>query len=200
MTKQEFLAALRKGLIGLPQEDIEERIIFYGEMIDDRTEEGMSEEAAVNAIGSVEQIVTQVKADIPLSKLVKEKVTPKRSLKTWEKVCVAVGSPIWVSLLIAFFAVVFAVYAAVWSVMVALWAIEFTLAACSVGLIASAVISLMKGNVPVMIVVIGGASVCAGFSILMHYACKGTLKGITFLSKKIYIGMKGLFVRKENAQ
>ena len=39
MTKQEFLAELRRGLSGLPQNDIEERLNFYSEMIDDRMEE-----------------------------------------------------------------------------------------------------------------------------------------------------------------
>ncbi len=33
MNKQEFLTDLRKALSGLPQDDIEERIAFYGEMI-----------------------------------------------------------------------------------------------------------------------------------------------------------------------
>ena len=44
MNKQEFLAELRKGLSGLPQDDIEERLIFYDEMLEDRIEEGLSEE------------------------------------------------------------------------------------------------------------------------------------------------------------
>ncbi len=43
MNKQAFLTQLRKGLSGLPQEDIEERLAFYSEMIDDRIEEGLSE-------------------------------------------------------------------------------------------------------------------------------------------------------------
>lgn len=47
MNKQEFLVKLRKGLSGLPKEDIEERLTFYSEMIDDRMEEGLSEEEAV---------------------------------------------------------------------------------------------------------------------------------------------------------
>ena len=44
MNKQEFLAELRRGLSGLPRDDIEERLSFYGEMLDDRIEEGLSEE------------------------------------------------------------------------------------------------------------------------------------------------------------
>ena len=38
MHKQEFLAQLRKGLSGMPQDDIEERLVFYSEMVDDRME------------------------------------------------------------------------------------------------------------------------------------------------------------------
>ena len=44
MTKKEFLSGLRKKLSGLPQEDSEERLNFYSEIIDDRVEEGLSEE------------------------------------------------------------------------------------------------------------------------------------------------------------
>ncbi len=51
MSKQEFLAQLKDGLSGLPQSDIEERVAFYEEMIDDRIEEGLSEEQAVSEIG-----------------------------------------------------------------------------------------------------------------------------------------------------
>ena len=47
MNKQEFLAQLRKGLSGLPKEDIDERLTFYSEMIDDRMEDGIPEETAV---------------------------------------------------------------------------------------------------------------------------------------------------------
>lgn len=59
MNKQEFLKELRGRLAGLPEEDIDERLTFYGEMIEDRMEEGLSEAEAVSAIGSVDEIVTQ---------------------------------------------------------------------------------------------------------------------------------------------
>ena len=47
MSKSEFLTALRARLGGLPQGDVAERLDFYSELIDDRMEEGLSEEAAV---------------------------------------------------------------------------------------------------------------------------------------------------------
>lgn len=40
MSKKEFLNKLRKGLFGLPKDDIEEHINFYGEMIDVDTSNG----------------------------------------------------------------------------------------------------------------------------------------------------------------
>ena len=79
MNKQEFLRGLRTALSGLPQDDIEERVTFYGEMIDDRIEEGMSEDEAVAGIGTVDEVRAQTIAEIPLQKLVKEKVSGNAS-------------------------------------------------------------------------------------------------------------------------
>ena len=65
MRKQEFLGQLRKGLATLPPNDIAEHLAFYNEMIDDRMEEGLSEEDAVAAVGSVEKIIGQIVAESP---------------------------------------------------------------------------------------------------------------------------------------
>ena len=94
MNKQEFLGKLRSGLSGLPQGDIEERLTFYSEMIDDRMEEGISDEEAVCEIGSVDEIVSQIIADIPFTKLVREKIKPNRTLRPWEIVLLVLGSPV----------------------------------------------------------------------------------------------------------
>ena len=101
MSKQELFERLQNGLNGLPKEDIDERLMFYSEMIDDRAEEGLSEEQAVSAVGDVEEIVRQVIADTPLAKIAKERIKPKRRLKAWEITLLAIGSPIWLSLGIA---------------------------------------------------------------------------------------------------
>ena len=50
MTKQEFSDKLKKLLSSLTEEEISERIGFYLEMIDDRIEEGLSEDEAVSAV------------------------------------------------------------------------------------------------------------------------------------------------------
>lgn len=81
MNKQEFLTELRAKLSGLPTDDVEERLSFYGEMIDDRTEEGVTEEQAVEEMGSVDQIASQIISEVPLTKIVREKIKPKGVLK-----------------------------------------------------------------------------------------------------------------------
>ena len=197
MNKKEFLEELRKGLSGLPQDDIEERLTFYSEMIDDRMEEGLSQEEAVAEIGSVKDIVSQIMSEIPLSRLVKEKVKPKRALRAWEIVLLALGSPIWISLLIAALAIVFSVYVVLWSVIICLWAAGLGIAGGSLGGILSAVIFSIQGNFLQGAAVLGATLVCAGIFILWFFICQQTLKGILLLTKKLALGFKYLFVGKE---
>lgn len=197
MNKNEFLEELRKGLSGLPQDDIEERLTFYSEMIDDRMEEGLSQEEAVAEIGSVKDIVSQIMSEIPLSRIVKEKVKPKRALRAWEIVLLALGSPIWISLLIAALAIVFSVYVVLWSVIICLWAAGLGIAGGSLGGILSAVIFTIQGNFLQGAAVLGATLVCAGIFILWFFICQQTLKGILLLTKKLALGFKYLFVGKD---
>ena len=60
MTKTEFVLELTSKLSLLPWEEVEDRISFYVEMIDDRMEDGLSEEEAVAAVGSVDEIAAQI--------------------------------------------------------------------------------------------------------------------------------------------
>ena len=60
MNKKEFLAALRAGLAGLPEADVQHWLDFYSEIIEDRMEEGMTESEAVAGGGWGHEIVTQI--------------------------------------------------------------------------------------------------------------------------------------------
>ena len=50
MNKKEFLSELQSKLCGLPQKDVDEHLSFYSEAIDDRIEDGLSEEEAEEQI------------------------------------------------------------------------------------------------------------------------------------------------------
>ncbi len=199
MSKQEFLVQLRKGLSGLPQDDIEERLTFYSEMIDDRMEEGFSAEEAVSAVGSVDEIVAQVVADIPLTKFAKERIKSKRRLNAGEIVLLALGSPIWLSLGVAVFAVILSLYISLLSVIISLWAVFASLAACSVGGVLACVIFIVGGNDASGIAMLAAGIVCAGLSIFMFYGCKIATMGVLMFTKKIAIWIKNCFIKKEAA-
>ncbi len=197
MNKLEFLEQLRKALSGLPEDDIDERLTFYSEMIDDKIEDGISEETAVNEIGSIDEIVDQTIEDIPLSKLVKEKITLKKRLKVWEIVLLALGSPIWLSLIIAIIAIVISIYVALWSVIVALWAVFASLAACGlIGIIGGIYFAISSNGFTGLAIVAAGFT-CAGLSIFMFFGCKEVTKVILKLTKKLAIHIKNYFIKRE---
>ncbi len=200
MSKQEFLAELEARLFGLPHDDIGDRLTFYSEIIDDRMEEGLSEEDAVSEIGSVDEIVSQIVAEVPFTKIVKEKIKPKRALKAWEIVLLALGSPIWIPLLIAAFAVIFAAYVVVWSFIVSLWAIELSVAACSLAGIFAVFVFLIRGNAVIGIAMLGTGAFFAGLSILLFFGSKQATKYILHLTKKMALGIKSMFVGKEDVK
>ena len=199
MNKAEFLDQLRQKLTGLPKQELEDRLNFYSEMIDDRIEEGVSEEDAVSDIGTTDSVAAEIIAGIPLSKIAKERIKPKRRLRAWEIVLLALGSPIWLSLLIAAFAVTLSLYVVLWSVIISIWVVFASLSACAFGGIIAGGIFAACGSASAGIAMIGASMVCAGLAIFLFFGCTATTKGIIVLTKKIAIAIKKSFIRKENA-
>lgn len=199
MNKLEFINALRQKLSGLPQREVEERLGFYAEMIDDRMEEGLPEEDAVSEIGSVDSVAEQILSEIPLSKIAKESIKPQRKLAAWEIVLICVSLPVWLPLLCAAFAVIVSIYAVIWSLIVALWAIFVSLAACAVGVLAAAVVLSIFSNPIAGVWLIGASLLLAGLSIFLFFACREATRGTALLTKAIALGIKKLFIKKEVA-
>lgn len=197
MTKQEFLSKLCHSLLVLPEGDIEERIAFYSEIIDDKIEEGLSEEEAIKEIGSVEEIVSCIIADIPLSKLVKEKIKPKRSLTALEILLIILGIPVWFPVLSAIGAVILALYVSIWALLISLWAVFASITGCSIGGIVSGIVIAVTGHTLTGVAMFSLGVFCAGISIFAFFGCKAATKGIFIMTKKIVIGIKNLFLKKE---
>ena len=196
MTKVNFILELNERLVGLPRFEVEEHLNFYIEVIEDRMEDGMTEEEAVAAAGSIDDIAEEIIAEIPLYKIAKEKIKPKRRLKGAEIVLLAAGSPVWVPLLIAAVTVVFSLYISLWAVVVSLWAVFGSFAGCFVGGIAASVILLVGKNLS-GIAMIGAAIVCGGIAIISFIGCRAATKGCVLLTKKMAICIKKLFIKKE---
>ena len=197
MKKNEFMIQLIYGLSSLPQAEIEDRVAFYSEMIDDRMEEGLSEEDAVADIGSVDSVINQIIAETPLTSIIKERIKRRKKPGAWGITLLAVGSPIWISLIAAAFAVVISVYASIWAVVVSLWASFGAMVGGSVGGVLGGMLFVGLGKTTAGFGLIGAALVCGGLSILTFYGCKHVTVAMAWLTKKIALFIKKCFTKKE---
>ena len=197
MEKEKFLLELRRELYGLPKEDIEERLSFYSEMIDDHMEEGLSEEEAVAAVGSIDEIVKQTIADIPLGKLVKERIKPNRTLRGWEILLLILGFPLWFPLVIVCAALLFTAYAVIWSVDLCLWAVDLSFGVCAFGGVILAIANAAQGFYLPGLSMFAIGIFCAGASIFTFYGCLVATKGFARLTLMTAHGVKRLFIKKE---
>lgn len=209
MTKKEFLALLKNALYGLPEEDIRESLVFYNEMIADRMEEGLTEEEAVEDIGSISEIAAQIKAEKSPVASTDTKPTKShaiaRKLSATEITLIVLFSPIWLSLIAAAFAVVISVFAAALSVgisliaaafilaimfIVVIWVIGITLCVIDLSLIAASVGGVMtfvyaiKGSFVYGTFILGAALVCAGLSVFAIALTKKMLPALVVFTKK----------------
>ncbi len=197
MKKNEFLSELRERLAGLSETDLNRSLDYYAEMIDDRMEDGRSEDEAVAEVGTPAVIAEDILKEMPLAKLVKARVKPKRKMAVWEVVLLVLGSPLWLALLITLFVAVLSLYIALWSVVISLWAVELALAATVLAGVVALPISLIQGNVWAGIALLGAGIFAAGLSMFGFYGCLYVTKGACLLGKKLFLFVKSCFIRKE---
>lgn len=200
MNKTCFLNTLRERLSGLSPDDIEERLAFYEEMIDDRMEEGMTEEEAVAAAGTADSIAEQILSEIPLSRLVIDRVKPKKRWKAWEVVLLVLGAPVWIPLVCAAIVIVLAIYAVFWVLVACVYAFTLSLAASAVFSIPAALHYLMAGNPAGAFFLLGAGLALAGLSILM-FLCSARITGYAVdFTKRFMLWIKLQFVKKEDTE
>lgn len=199
MNKEAFILALGERLSELPWDEVDERLNFYLEMIDDRMEEGLSEEEAVAAVGSVDEIVSQILADIPLSTLMRKKLKPKHRLGTGATVLLILGSPVWLPLLIAGAAVVLSLYIALWAVVISLWAVFVSLLGCALGCLVAGIALAAKSDAVTGLALAGFGLICAGLSIFAFFGCKAVTIGTAQIARHFFIGIKKRLAGKEAA-
>ena len=167
-------------------------------MIDDRVEDGMSEEEAIEQIGPVDKVVETIVSEIPLSKIVKAKVKPQKKMPVWAIVLLVLGFPVWFPILISLVSVIFSVYLTLWIIVITLYAVDLSLAVACIASIASAFVAFIGGEPLVGLASIGSFMVCGALSVLMFFGCGYVVKGVVFVTRKMLLGIKSCFIGKEN--
>ena len=194
MTKAEFLGELSKGLCGFADADIQKSVEFYEEMINDRIDDGMTEDEAVSDIGDVKDVVSRILIEMPLPKLVRAKVKKNRRLEAWEIVLLVLGAPVWVSLLVAFISVIVSLYISGWAVIITLYSADVAVMFTGIGGLLGTIPMLICGKWAAAAVLFGGGLACVGLSILLFFVFNLITKGYVWITKKILLWIKSLFI------
>ncbi len=217
MTKMEFLAKIRSGLGSLPADEIQKTHEFYREMIDDMIEDGLTEEEAVAAVGDANEIIKNILSDSTTEKQSKKTETEPPIISEKKKgsspgtkaliiLLLILGSPLWITLLLAAASVVLAVAVTVLSVIITVFAvflsIIITLYATVLALAVSAavlfVLSIFGGFTP-RLIMLGASLILAGITVLLFLVSNLVTKSLFFISKGIFNGIKFLFTRRKKA-
>lgn len=197
MNKQEFISKLQTKLKNIPSDAVNEQINFYIEIIEDKIEDGKTEEEAINEIGSIDEISENIISNISIFKIAKEKLKPNKKLKVWEIILIILGSPIWLPLFIAFLAIFLSIYISVWAIIISFYAIFIAFSAATVAATLIGLYLLTNGNGELGLIYLSVSLVCFGISMLMFVVCKYLTKGIVKLSKSILHKIKKVFIRKD---
>ncbi len=172
MTKKAFLSELRAALSALPEQERDERLRFYAEMIDDRMEDGMTEEEAVAAVGNTNEIAQRIHTEAAVQ-------APQQGVRVWLILLLVLGSPLWLSL-----------YAALWAVIISLWAVFVSFAAVSLSGYVAAPAFGVHGNFPMAAASLGAGLFMTGCTIFLFFGCLAASKGVCRLTKKIFAGIR----------
>ena len=197
MSKTEFIEQLRAALNGLSEEDLKKSVDYYEEMIDDRIEDGISEEEAISGLGSIDEIKSRILEDIPIRKIVKEKIKPKRSLAGWEIALLVIGSPVWVPIVLSLIITGLSLYMSFWIIILSLYVTDLSLFLAG---ILGIVLAFMQTNGFATGLFLSGIGVTlTGVSVLLFFGFNQITTGMFILSKKFVLWLKKLFVGEKKS-
>lgn len=185
MRKYQFLQELREGLSSLQESEKLAACSFYSELIDDRIDEGMTEEEAVADLGDIAQLAEQVLTEGTPEAETEDTVSQETAAepdKTTRKggpitalwiVLIVLGFPVWFSLAITAIALVFSLIVTFWSLILALAAVALAVPLAGLALLFSPQYGL--AGVGIGLCCIGvGIFIIIGIVYLIKYAIKGT--------------------------
>ena len=184
MRKNEFLNEIRGALRGYHRNEVENSIEFYSEMIEDRVENGMTEEAAVASLGNIDMIIKNIKLDMPLKSVIRETAKEKKEERIRENkhlsagtiILLILGAPLWIPLLIVAMSIFLVFFILLWVFDIVLFVVGIALAVSLAGGVIGGVMSFIAGNPGTGIAWIGAGIAALGLAIFLFIAGVGMAK------------------------
>lgn len=215
MTRDEYIKELEGALGALPQEERERTIAYYEELIDDRTESGADEAEVIAQLEApqtvAERLLAETAGEMGQSAQTIARAEDYRTASAGETdptfasqsrqkkplsagviVLLILGSPLWLSLLLAVLAVVLAIGATMWALVFSLAVTVLALGIAGIAAVFSFCIAgLFGGGAAFFLLGLGIAAV--GLSLLLVYptllliklAAKATVEPIKAMYKAI---------------
>ena len=172
---------------GLSQEELAIELHVVRQTVS-KWEKGLSLPDSNTLIGLAKALDTTVSVLLDETDESKPSPSVSKSSKIMVTILLILGSPIWLSLLVAAVAVLISAYAVIWSLWVALAAVEISFAACAVAGVVLSLVYIPLGKVAAGLFMLGAGVMLLGLSIFLWFACKAVLVGLVKLSKMIFVG------------
>ena len=172
---------------GLSQQEFAEKLSVVRQTVS-KWEKGLSVPDSDMLVRIAEVLDTTVGALLETEEADKsESAPPKeqkpRRLGALETVLLILGSPIWLSLLIAAVSVLISLYAVLWSLIVVAWSVFGAFVGCGFGFSVGGVIFAVTARAVPGIALIGGGLFLLGLSIFTFFGSTAATKGAVWLSK-----------------
>jgi Predicted membrane protein len=209
MTRLDFINELKKFLAPLSETERNRSILYYNEFIDDRIEDGMSEEDAIACLENPAVIAERILSEmgfsqtqtqsqsIPRYQTAEKTAKPSRGKLTGGVIALIIlGFPLWFPLLITFFSLVFALVVTVWSVVFALFAAAVSCIVACIGAVIAAPFIIFGGHLLTSIFCAGGGLIAGAFGIVLGIAAIKVVKLTWTFTKFITKKSLGLFRRR----
>ena len=195
MTKQLFLNELSAALHGLAREERYRTLSYYDELIDDRIEDGQSEEEAVESLGSPEQIAREILGEE------EPPVSTGTGRKVWLIILLVLGFPLWGSLLLAAAIVLLCVYICLFlpAFVLGVMALAF-LAGALIGVVGTPFliwdVGLLTGGLPAGLFQLGMSVALLGLAVLSALGFYFTGKATVKAGRAIWRWIRRSFAKK----
>lgn len=178
MKKQAFINRLNKGIRLIGYRECQDIVKYYSEIIDDKIDEGMDEEDAVESLGSVDKIIAKTLNDNNIIYVQNNDSRERKNLLII--VIVVLTFPLWIGIIGALLGVLVAFLA------VALSGIVVSL--CGLGLLVKSIVMICLNNIS--FIELGSSFILIGvgnlLTVLFFKFGKWIVKGTKSLVKMIF--------------
>lgn len=197
MNKAEFLQTLDRRLKTLGESDRKRRVNYFAEIIEDRMEEGISEEAAVADLESLDDIVEGILNEQEEAESLAALSPKTRRFPLWLTVLLLIlGSPVWLPLLLTVISVATTLYLCLWILVACVYLTAVSLLLCGgAGFLAVFSAATVYGA-PAAVFMAGASLVCLGGGILLFFPAARFTKGVLKLTKECVLKLSNLFTAK----